>query len=613
MSDESAVDRSRVALCVARPRNRELLAELLAEYDPVDVTESVPDGVDLCIVDEGGLDSDRGALTEWKRREQPTYAPVLLLTEARNTEAAWSQHDGALGERVDAIQSIPAPKRAIRSRVEGLLRSRQYALTAQERLEQLELYERAMDGATVGITIADATDPELPLVYANDEFCEITGYPIEEAIGRNCRYLQGEDTDPATVDRIREAIRAETTVSVDIRNYRKSGELFWNALEIAPVRDEAGNVTHFLGFQRDITEQKKQEMLLAQHERIAQSVGNPVFVLDEHDRVLYANSALERAFGVTPDAIEGEPLTVLFDERQARSCRAALSALDATGDTQMCELTVVDRPGRERAFQFHFQQESLLNAPATRTVVITQEVTSIRQHQNRLSVLDRVLRHNIRNKLNVVLAYADEVRDRARESDSESLAEASSRIEMAAMELLDLSEAARQFNQSIDPEADNTQVADLADVARRSARGLRSRFPQATIEVNAPETAWANCPKTITLCLAHLVENAVAHHDREDPRIVITVDDDTDGDDDSVELRVSDDGPGIPEAERLAFVRGSESPLQHTQGIGLWLVKWAVMSSGGTFSFTDNEPRGTTVVLGFNRPSNPPSESDGRD
>lgn len=612
MSDEPPDSSADIALCVGRSRNRELLAELFAEYDPVIVSGDVPDGVDLCVVDEQGLDRAGSALDEWKHREQPTYAPVLLLIEAKGEAAAWSRYDGPLGERFDAIQSIPAPKRTIRSRVEGLLQSRQYSITAQERRAQLELYERAMDGASVGITIADATDPDLPLVYANDEFCEITGYPIEEAIGRNCRYLQGAETDPETVERIREALRTGTSVSVDIRNYRKSGEPFWNALEITPVTDEAGNVTHFLGFQRDVTAEKSRQVLLEQYDRITQSVGDPIFVLDEDGRILYANDALERVFGITADGVEGDEMMELFDESQAAAYRAAMFALEETGEPQTCELTFTDATGHRRTFRFYLQQESLVSTSAAdRIVVVTQEITSIREHQNRLSVLDRILRHNIRNKLNIVLAYATEVSHYADTLESDDLTDAAARIETAAMELLDLSEAARQFNQSLDPMADNTATVDLADVARQSVTNLRHRFPDATLEVEAPERARATCPKTISLCIAHLVENAVEHHDRAEPRVTVTVD--VHADDDRVELRVSDDGPGIPEAEQQAFLRGSESPLEHSQGIGLWLVKWAVTSSGGRFSLEDNDPRGTTVVLSFTRPNEPTPERPSRE
>lgn len=122
-----------------------------------------------------------------------------------------------------------------------------------------ELKERAMDEAPVGITIADASAPDAPLIYLNDQFTELTGYDRSDVLGRNCRFLQGAETDPAAVTAMREAIDAGEPVSVELVNYRADGEEFWNEVTIAPVRDGDGNITHFVGFQSDVTRRKEAE------------------------------------------------------------------------------------------------------------------------------------------------------------------------------------------------------------------------------------------------------------------------------------------------------------------------------------------------------------------
>jgi PAS domain S-box-containing protein len=116
------------------------------------------------------------------------------------------------------------------------------------------LKKRAMDEAPVGITVADFTLPDNPLVYVNDRFEELTGYPADEALGRNCRYLQGPATDPDSVAELRRAIRAGEATSVELQNYRRDGTSFWNRVDIAPLRNDAGEVTHYVGFQTDITD-----------------------------------------------------------------------------------------------------------------------------------------------------------------------------------------------------------------------------------------------------------------------------------------------------------------------------------------------------------------------
>ncbi|WP_247009989.1 PAS domain S-box protein [Halorientalis litorea] len=119
--------------------------------------------------------------------------------------------------------------------------------------EELELKNRALDSAPGGVVITDPTRADNPIVYANDTFCEMTGYAESEVLGRNCRFLQGPDTDPELVAEMRAAVEAGESTSVVLRNYRKDGTEFWNNVSISPVTDELGAVTHFVGFQRDIT------------------------------------------------------------------------------------------------------------------------------------------------------------------------------------------------------------------------------------------------------------------------------------------------------------------------------------------------------------------------
>ncbi|WP_338740339.1 PAS domain-containing protein [Haloplanus salilacus] len=134
----------------------------------------------------------------------------------------------------------------------------------------LRLKERAMDEAPVGITISDPEQEDNPVVYANAAFERITGYPTEEVLGRNCRFLQGEDTDPETVATMRRAIENWNPVTVDVRNYRRNGEEFWNEVTIAPLHDDDGEPSHFVGFQRDVTDRKQAERELeTERDRLA--------------------------------------------------------------------------------------------------------------------------------------------------------------------------------------------------------------------------------------------------------------------------------------------------------------------------------------------------------
>jgi sigma-B regulation protein RsbU (phosphoserine phosphatase) len=125
--------------------------------------------------------------------------------------------------------------------------------------EWLTLKDRALDVSAEGITIADARVPDRPLIYANEGFERMTGYPVTEVMGRNCRFLQGPETDPSAMADIRAALAESRECVVEILNYRKDGSTFWNRLSITPVRDSSGEVTHFIGIQSDITARRLAE------------------------------------------------------------------------------------------------------------------------------------------------------------------------------------------------------------------------------------------------------------------------------------------------------------------------------------------------------------------
>ncbi|SDC49924.1 PAS domain S-box protein [Belnapia rosea] len=112
------------------------------------------------------------------------------------------------------------------------------------------------------------TNPRLrdnPVAFANDAFCRLTGYRREEILGRNCRFLQGPESDPATIGRIRAAIEAEESIEIDIRNHRKDGTAFWNRLLLAPVRDAAGRLAYFFASQLDVTPERERMAGLESH------------------------------------------------------------------------------------------------------------------------------------------------------------------------------------------------------------------------------------------------------------------------------------------------------------------------------------------------------------
>ena len=124
-----------------------------------------------------------------------------------------------------------------------------------------QILTQILDGSVNGITLSDPDQEDNPIVYANKAFELISGYSNEETVGRNCRFLQGQEKDQEELQQVRDAIKNAKSVEVTLKNFRKNGELFYNRLSITPLFDSEGQLIYFLGVQYDVTEQ-----ILAQQE-----------------------------------------------------------------------------------------------------------------------------------------------------------------------------------------------------------------------------------------------------------------------------------------------------------------------------------------------------------
>ncbi len=168
-------------------------------------------------------------------------------------------HDGSYAQVIDRGYLLRDIRGHMTRVVGGML-----DVSERHRFEaDLRLLRRAVEATSNGVIIADARQPDCPIVYVNPAFQDITGYTSEEVLGRNCRFLQREDRDQIAIETIRQGIREQREVRVLLRNYRKDGTQFANEFHIAPVRDGSGELTHFVGVQNDVTERQRYEEQLA--------------------------------------------------------------------------------------------------------------------------------------------------------------------------------------------------------------------------------------------------------------------------------------------------------------------------------------------------------------
>jgi len=195
------------------------------------------------------------------------------------------------------------------TRALGNLRRRAIVL-AEEMTERLRIQERALIASPAGVLIADALQPDFPIIYVNPAIERISGYAAVDFLGRNCRFLQGSERQQPELDRLRRALRDGTDCQVVLRNHHKNGSLFWNQLSISPVRDDGGRVTHFVGLAEDVSERRRAEDALRvseeQFRSLVETSGTVIVGLRPDHTIFEWNMGANRTFGYMREEMIGE-------------------------------------------------------------------------------------------------------------------------------------------------------------------------------------------------------------------------------------------------------------------------------------------------------------------
>ena len=259
-----------VGMLIHDPMNRRLIETATThlelaptELDPENLDAKELASFEMIIAEVSHARQIQQVLHDCEQRAEGLNPAIIAVHINESTRPSSDLHfDGVL-----CLPLEPAPLVAQLSLM--LYAHRAFARKYHSALEELNLNRRIFRSVTSGITVASATSPDMPLVYVNPAFEVMTGYALEEVIGKNCRFLQGKDKDQPALTVVREAIRERREVVVILKNYRKDGTFFWNELSLSPIRNRDGVVTHIVGIQSDATARVEFEAALRESEKLA--------------------------------------------------------------------------------------------------------------------------------------------------------------------------------------------------------------------------------------------------------------------------------------------------------------------------------------------------------
>ena len=356
----------------------------------------------------------------------------------------------------------------------------------------------------------------------------------------------------------------------------------------------------------DITDRERQRRRLVQREReldqrnelyraaIATSFAF-IFRVDLEGTFSFVSPSVEKLLQYPPSELTGEPISVIGpDEQTTDQVNTYFEEVMSGESLQVRDLPVATRSGRTVHVDVRmvpiYDPSVDRESPTPDDIVGTQgmirDASQRRQREGLISVMNRVLRHNVRNKLTVINGRAELLADEL-DGDAKSNLEA---IVQAGDQLLNLTESARRIeaNRELSPELEAIDITPIIDDLTVQ---LTERYPDVSVTADIPEATVAKTLPRIQTALWELFENA-AEHTGPQPTVAVSIT----PTDEQISIKIADDGPGFPEDERQVLVDGKEEPLVHGQGLGLYLAYWIITNLNGEIEVSRSQS-GTAIEV----------------
>lgn len=481
----------------------------------------------------------------------------------------------------------------------------EHALRAM--IVEKNLYERAVRDVGTGVVIADALAPNCPVIYVNNAFTTITGYPINEVIGRNCNFLQGKNTDKEQIVEIRDALKEHSRIQLEILNYRKNHEPFWNELVISPLKDDEGTTTHFIGLQTDVTERKylmqseqesrdilervleylKDAVILLRPEQLhlhpvmMNDAARSLFTAGDDSFLSQLDSYRELIFNTMSgdEAIEQE-MQLLVNENPLYY-RVVISRLD-----ELVMLTFTDISAHKES-----ERQLLLNKDALeRTNRMKDEFLAM-------------ISHELRTPLNSILGIAQLQEEEALTSEEIGILRHASEHLLALIErILDYS-AMENDNLHVEKFPFNLQELVKAVYGKYVRPMEKKSLDYRLNSAELPNIQVVGDYRRMMQIVATLLDNAVKFTPDGEVELSAAVRPHRDSDKLWLLIKVQDTGIGIPEASAedifQPFFQVDPSSTREYGGLGIGLAFSRKLTEmlGGTISYQSIQGEGTTFML----------------
>jgi PAS domain S-box-containing protein len=424
----------------------------------------------------------------------------------------------------------------------------------------------------------------------NDSFAEVTGYSHEELATMNATDFFRDD-DREEVGKAIQRTLDTGQIVIEAAFVTADGEQIPYEFTGARLTDPDGDLIGVVGIGRDISERKARERELRTFQEAVENAGHAIYWTDTDATIQYANPAFEEQTGYSVSEAIGQSPSILNSGVQSDDFYKNMWETIQAGQTWEDEI-INRRKNGERFMISQSISPVYEDGEISRYVAVDTEITQRYQREQQLSVLQRVLRHDLRNNLNEILLATQLLEQELDEPDVMDPLDA---IRQTVEETLSLACKVQELRKIFQRDENDIQELNLAERARTQVSSVQAERQHVEFTLDLPSEAYVATTELIDQAIRNIIQNAIEHNDAERTEIEVTLEHQRNAEE--VALCIADNGPGIPQHEIDVLESDHEEELHHLSGFGLWLVNWVVSLSGGDVEFADNDPRGTVVKL----------------
>jgi PAS domain S-box-containing protein len=435
-------------------------------------------------------------------------------------------------------------------------------------------------------------------VDVNEAACEMVGYSRDELLDMSVADLAAEQDDAEGIPAFAE-LKETGEVRTDGRIRHRDGHTVDVILDAVEIEDG-----RLVAYVQDVSEQKEYEEALERTRdelrQIIDLIPDPIFVKNRDHEVLLSNEANAELLGTTQEDLEGKPEPGFFpDSDHYETLRQRDISVIESGESTTFEEAAPTTASEEHIFlttRIPFETsktgEAAVLGYARDITKLKEYEQELEQQRDNLELLNEVLRHDIRNDLQLVTAYTDLL---VEECEDETLQEYVTTIQESADHGVELTEAAREKVNMMGSATQDSQRVDLRAVLENEVCEVQSAYPDAAVTYDTPIPAVdIEANDMIASVFRNLLKNAIQHNDKP----VAAVDVSATERDDTVTIRFEDNGPGVPDDQKQAIFDKGDRGLESTgTGIGLYLVETLVTDYGGDVRVEDSDPDGSVFVV----------------